>query len=223
MVNELDEFRKQYSETIIRMREKKSGPFMPVYIKTEGAHTPEHLCINHASFGQMQIRWKSKLYEWNTDLPRRGLFNHKGSVGLFLRTPQRQWKRGLCSGTSCIRWITYTWRRQLNGMTVPSASLGDLNFVNSLYDRAYRHWDDVVADLLARKSVEEALSPQFALSQSPFVDDQDVLILWYEDQVIGELYPKYPGVVVRQEIFEQEVCDFVKRKKMPWPVTFIKT
>ncbi|MCI0560496.1 MAG: hypothetical protein MN733_18570, partial [Nitrososphaera sp.] len=223
MVNELEEFRKQYSETIIRMREKKGGSFLPVYVNAEGAQTENHICVNHSSFGQMQVHWKSKLYELNTDLPKRGLFNYKGCVGLFLRTPQRQSKRGLCHGTSLIRWITYDWRKQLNMATVISPSLGDLSFVNSLYDREYRHWGNVVDNLLDRHVVEEALSPQFALSQSPFLDDEDVLLLWYEDQVVGEFYPREPGIVVRQDVFEQEVQDFVKRKKIAWPVTFFKT
>ncbi|MCI0550232.1 MAG: hypothetical protein L0287_04705 [Anaerolineae bacterium] len=223
MVNELEEFRKQYSETIIRLREKKGGPYQPVYVNTEGAHTPNHLCVNHSAFGQIQVHWKSQLYELNTDLPRRGLFNYNGCAGLFLRTPQRQWKRGLCSGTSNIRWLTYSWRKQLNMVTVISPSLGDLNFVNSLYDRVYRSWGTVIEDLLNSNVVEEAVSPQFALSRSPFVDEHDVLLLWYEDQVIGDVYPEEPGIIVRQEIFGQEVHDFVKRKKITWPVTFFKT
>lgn len=224
LVNELEEFRKQYSETIVRLREKKYGSqlFQPVYVQQEGAHSPQHLCVNHSSFGQIQVKWKSASYEWNTELPHRGLFNHKGAVGLFIRLPQRQWKRGLCPGTSKVEWITNNFRKDLNPITSTHVSLGDLSFVNALYDRTYRHWESVVADLLTFHTVEEALSPQFALTQSLFLGDDDVLLLWYEDQVVGELYPLAPGIVVRQAVFGQEIQDFVKRKKIGWPVKFIE-
>ena len=223
-VNELEEFRKQYSETIIRLREKKAGSsFLPVYVQQEGSHSPHHLCVNHSSFGQIQVKWKSASYEFDAELPRRGLFNHKGAVGLFIRLPQRQWKRGLCTGTSKVEWITNSFRHDLNPVTQIHASLGDLSFVNSLYERPYRHWESVVADLMTFQAIEEALSPQFALTQSLFLGDEDVLLLWYEDQVVGEFYPNAPGIVVRQGVFGQEIQDFVKRQKIGWPVKFIET
>lgn len=224
MVNDLEEFRKQYSETIIRLREKTIGaPFRPVFVETEGAHSPQHICVNHSSFGQIQVHWKSKTYEWDTDLPKRGLFNHQGAVGLFLRLPQRQSKRGLCTGTAQVTWITNDWRKDLNPVTYTAYNLGNLNFVNSLYDRSYRHWQAVVADLMMLHITEEAISPQFALSQSLFLGDEDVLLLWYEDQIVGEFYPLAPGIVVRQSVFGQEIQDFVKRKKIGWPIKFIET
>ena len=100
--------------------------------------------------------------------------------------------------------------------------MSDLNFVNALYDRTYRHWESIVADLMTFQVVEEAMSPQFALTQSLFLGDEDVLLLWYEDQVIGEFYPTAPGIVIRQSVFGQEIQDFVKRKKIGWPVKFIE-
>lgn len=223
-VNELEEFRKQYCETIIRIREVAAGSqFFPVYVKPEHHQESKHLVLDHPKVGVMNVHWKSKSYEFDLELPPKGLFNYKDSVGLFIRLPKRQWKRGLCQGTSSHLWLTKPWRVELNRRTVPTVGYSNLEFVQALYDRTYRPFEVVVGDLLTFKKVEEALSPRFALTLSPFSGEDDVLVLWYEDQVIGELYPEEPGIAVRQPVFLQEVRDYAKRNGIKWPVKSIET
>jgi hypothetical protein len=222
--NDFEEFRKQYGDTVIRMRTTKSlGPFVPVYVHSDLPPNLGHVYVDHPTLGTMNVQWNSSTYEWQFDLPERGLFNYANIVGLYIRVPKRQWKRGLCGGTSYCDWITRPWRERLNRLTIPAIGLLHLPMVHTLFNRVFKSWDVALDDLLESRSCEEALSLKFACTLCPHELGKKILLFWYEDQIIGEIYPIERYVMVYQTIFLQEVRDFFIRNKVSWQVKSLTT
>jgi len=222
MVDEFEEFKKQYGRTIVRLKTEKDTHFAPVYVN-ETVLEGQRITVDHATYGSLTVKWGSKNFVWDLELPERGLFNYNQHVGMFYRLPRRQWKRGLHEHTSAVEWITLPWRKDINPVLVAGLPLpfSNLTYVDALYNRHHVTWDEATKKLREYRLSEAALSNQFALTLSPFEkDSNDVLLLWYEDQAVADIDCEDHKILVRQQPFIQEITDFVQRQRVPCQVKY---
>ncbi len=213
MVNEFEEFRKQYEKTFIRVLFESKPEALVVLVRaciSDDEESP-YIVIQHPSIGQCTLNWNASKQTINYDFPSIGLFNYKDQFMMFHRFPERQWKRGITASNSLVvdpfKGI-FACNKDLYHNR-PNIGI-DFDSLSSAFSNKYpTNIMGAIEELTTTDTFSKALNTVFGVSRSPVMDNR--LILWKHLNMIGYVIPEDKSIIVVETIFRQEVFDFLKR------------
>jgi len=150
-----------------------------VLVKITGIeeHSTKIATINVQSkeYGNLVINFGSDTTNLKFKYPPVGVFQHKTDALVFLRRPQRQWRRGICSDNSTLQYT----HRLITGKTVGWA----FEELQAAFDKKVLTLDDALQGLAKRQLRSAALNNNFSLVLSPNTDPRDHLLLHWQDPI----------------------------------------
>lgn len=205
----IEDLKKKWAGTYVRV--DMGGGLVPVIIKDFSGAGGALVKAVHPEQGMFVVEHSSLV--WDAELPPRGWFNTQGGAYFVIRHSERQWKRGLCEATATYKRPTLRWRMMLN------YALGNLasptNFVHnqSAWDRNHETFDNALSLLHKSRRLEVAVSNEVALTANPTADPRPVV--WYDLSPVGLYDEDSQAIVVGNEVFHQELTDFIRRHALP--------
>lgn len=214
MVNEFEEFRKQYENTYIRIQFENSNTYNIVKVVACIADDPQnsYITLHNPVLGQLSVSWNKSKQKIDYTFPAVGLFNHGNSFLMFHRFPDRQWKRGVTVGNSHIADPLRDIKLSIASVRPYTPRSVELSYsvLCSAYNQHYPiNLKEAIKVMASNEGI--ALNDVFGITQSPIEDNQ--FVLWKHLSMIGFVYPKSSIISVREDSFLQEVSDFLKRQQ----------
>lgn len=216
MVNEFEEFRKQYEKTYLRVRFEGTKDLQVVNVREcVGADEKRpYILFHNPVIGQTTVRWEDSKQEIDYEFPATGLFNHADNFYAFYRFPDRQWKKGISHGNvRIIDPINYFRQRVRHYQNFVSPKFNvDFHTLTSAFSNKYpASLDEAIQTVNRSDMIGTALNPVFGITKSPTLTT--LLVLWKHLSMIGIVDPVARSIEVTERTFRQEVFDFLKRKQ----------
>ena len=211
MINEFEEFRKQYEKTYIRVKFENLPNKQVIVVRECVIETNEsgYIVVHSDRLGQCILSWSKSKQIIDYSFPTIGLFNYDSGFLMFYRHPDRQWKRGITSGNSIIKTPFRDIQIKTGSYFGPDSVL-NYNSLEAAYSNIYpSSITNACAQLIDNNLLGIALNSTFAISKNPTKDS--TLLLWKHLNMIGYVYPQTETINVVEIIFKQEVIDFLKR------------
>jgi len=139
--------------------------------------------------------------------PPMGLYNVDGQACMFVRVPQRQWKRAPCEDNVTI----YPILRELH-LNCPQKPIT----MNSMEQIFFPEYEKSI-DKAVLMSPSVALSLNFAITDTN-TDDKNQRILWFQSSPVGILLIKEREIHVKYHAFYQETLDFFRKGEYTWTI-----
>ena len=196
-----EDFRQRYEGTFCRYTSpysKKQEIFQVLYVDREGHDEPPRITIHNKNNGELFLSYTTEAF-LDFTFPSTGYFQHEDVALTFERVFTRQWKKGICSGTCCIR--------------NPYSSIADVGQRYGVNEKTVASAFAPVTNISLSKAIEKLESKEFlsvALNKKMAIGlgDGKEFLLWYDDEPIAEVMDS--RVKMANPLFEQEVRDFLR-------------
>lgn len=189
----IDEMRKKYDQTYLVLSQDSGKETVVLYCGyADGFH-------HFRDEQQVPIKLKHETnYKIICKFPERCLFNYKGQALEFVRSPRRQYKRGICKdNVSIYSPIRQYWTQESHPWTHST-------IVSALYPQYPDCCETAIKQLNDKQVISVALNPKFMLTLS-FTKNSEVFYLFYCNVVIGEFQNE--TFKIKHPLFKQEVLD----------------
>lgn len=215
LFDKIIEFEKRYVHTLLHLSfpntPEENGYYYLNGISGQDTAFPL-LKFSNSKWDNLRVGVDSSV-EINCKWPATGLFNHKGGVFLFTRFPQRQWKRGICSGNSGLSNVANVLLRygvQHTDITAPYLDSA-LNSDASLTLVEAIDWNRKNLTALGT-----TLTKEFALLKTPRRVSNEEYLLVRKTNPCALVYPETQTVSVYYEYLYQEIADLVRKEETLW-------
>jgi hypothetical protein len=201
----IDEMRRKYENTYLVLKQPDGKELVACY---KGFNDGFHMFRDELET-PLRLRHETS-YEVICKFPERCLFNHNGLALEFIRSPKRQYKRGICKDNVFI----YSPVRSV--WSVDSYNWTMKTIVDALYPTYPVTCEEAIKQLEGRSCASIALNPKFMLSLS-FTSQKKEFYLFYSNVPIGSF--KDGVFTIAHRLFKQEVIDDINLFK-PYRVEF---
>lgn len=202
----IEEMRKKYENTYLVLIQPDGKEIVACY---KGFQDGFHMFRDELET-PLRLRHETS-YEVVCKFPERCLFNHNGVALEFIRSPRRQYRRGICKDNTII----YSPVRHIWGGDSYAWSMKTI--VDALYPTYPETCEEAIKKLDGRSCASIALDPRFMLSLS-FTAEKDDYYLFYSNVPIGAF--KNGVFTIYHKLFKQEVIDNINLFK-PFRVEFV--
>lgn len=192
----VEEMSKKYLNTCLIIQPKTSNPIVAMY---KGFEDDFFIFVDEHGM-KLQLKNDTDI-EIINKFPERCLFNSNRVALEFIRTPARQYKRGICKENVQI----YSPVRRL--IENRSANWTIQTISHALFPTYPKTCEEAIAQLNANEVVSIALNETFMLSQNIVSNAKakKLFHLWFSNKVIG--YWERGTFHVKHSLFKQEVLD----------------
>lgn len=233
--NPQHDFPQKYLDTFVLARVAKDGEWgAPEVVFIHGMKPQEH----PGRWGD--IIWSNTKdkkvtpyvgFEVLNGIPNNKLINTTGNfIAEYSRTPDRQWKRGVCESTFVVA-VPSVWEKDLmiratkgTNYTIKSnlekswaslcLTMGPFSLPNmmELFKPTYPNYAEAIKRILAGQSYSVAFTERAYVSCSPRTSN---LVFGIGTLPVGEINPDVPDIIfIKEKLLQQELLDVVKRNNL---------
>ena len=195
------DFQQKYEGTYCRYTSPLNGKCEVFSLTSVEVHpaSPPDLTLFSPKYGEIFLKYTTEA-ELDFTFPEIGYFSHEGKALRFMRNFERQWRKGICGGTSRVVF-PYD---QLYEVWFPGITHEILESAFKPFER--KSISGALLTLDNSTNVEsEPLTKTLALGVG--IKDEDRL-LWFENEPIGEL--KGNNILLHVQDFRQEITDYLR-------------
>lgn len=210
---ELKDLNKRYYNTFIRYSKKELEDWKVIYV--------EKVLIDGDSFWIRTIDsnfdtldYGSDTYKFNFSCPSTGIKNFKRGVVLVNRSPNRQWRKGICSDNYTVKNpLKQTLSHIISNYNIDRKFMSPFNWsspnIEFLYNNKYSTIKEAIEELSSGEYIARAISKDFFMTLSM---DKEAVTLFRKTVPVGEIVK---GELIPFETpFKQEVIDIFYRRNM---------
>lgn len=234
--NPQHDFPQKYTETFVLARIYKGDGVWgdPQVVFVAGMKPQEHL----GRYGD--IIWSNSRekkitpyteFEVLNGIPSNKIINTTGNfIAEYSRTPDRQWKRGVCESTFVVA-VPSVWEKDHmvratkgTNYTIKSKTekswasmcftMGPFSWPNivELFKPTYPSYTEAIKRILAGQSYSVAFTERAYVSCSPRTPN---LVFGISTMPVGEINPDVPDTIfIKEKLLQQEILDVVKRNNL---------
>jgi len=210
---ELKDLNKRYSGTFIRYSKKELEDWKVIYV--------ERVLIDGDFFWIRTINNNFDTFDYGCDLfkfdfscPSIGIKNFKKGVILVNRSPNRQWRKGICSDNYTVKNpLKQTLLPILSKYNIDKKFLSPFNWsspnMEYLYNNKYSTIKEALMELSSGEYIARAISKDFFMSLSM---DKEAYTIYRKSIPVGEIINE--ELIPFETPFKQEVIDIFYRRNM---------